>query len=300
MITRRQFLATSTAALLATGRPTSAADPKPRTPSLAREVGITMSSVSRLETAAGPEKISILDWPRILRDELDLRVIDLNTGVLTSTEPAYLENVRAASDKAGCFLTNLKINRYDVDIGNADPAVRARALAECKRWIEASGRLGLRWARPLPKKERPDLKVYVAAYRELADFAAEHGVQMVIENYGWMDSDPDTVPRLLEAIGKNVAPAPDTGNWSSQEVRYAGLAKLFPRAVTCDFKAGKLGPDGEHKAWDLKKCFTIGWDAGFRGPWCFEHANTDRKTLFRELAWLRDSLRRWMAERGAG
>ncbi len=32
------------------------------------------------------------------------------------------------------------------------------------------------------------------------------------------------------------------------------------------------------------------------GPWRLEHAHADRKMLFRELALLRDMLRRWMRE----
>ncbi|MCH7729877.1 MAG: hypothetical protein IH991_25915 [Planctomycetes bacterium] len=143
------------------------------------------------------------------------------------------------------------------------------------------------------------MKIHVASYRELADYAASRDVQMLVENFGWMDSDPNSVPKLVEAIDRKVAVSPDTGNWSNNEVRYAGLAKAFPLAVTCDFKARALGPDGEHKLYDLKKCFEIGWKAGFRGPWCLEHANRDRKSLFRELALLRDMLRKWMsAQRG--
>jgi hypothetical protein len=225
-----------------------------------------------------------------------MTILDLNSGVVESHEPAYLEKVRRAADDAGCVLTNMKINRADVDVGNADPAVRAKAVAECKRWIDTSGLLGLRWARPLPLKEKPDYDGFVAAYRELAEYAAERKVQMIVENYGWMDADSGTVPKLLQDVGKNVAPAPDTGNWVNNDVRYAGLAKMFPTAVTCDFKAGKLGPDGEHKAWDLKRCFDIAWSAGFRGPWCLEHAHTDRAELFRELGLLRDLLRKWMRE----
>ena len=105
------------------------------------------------------------------------------------------------------------------------------------------------------------------------------------------------MPKLLDDIGHDVAACPDTGNWDGNEVRYAALARLFPRAVTCDFKAGRLGPNGEHPAYDLKRCFTIGWDSGFRGPWCLEHANTSRADLFRDLCLLRDLLRGWMAEK---
>ncbi len=87
-----------------------------------------------------------------------------------------------------------------------------------------------------------------------------------------------------------------TENWSDNETRYRGLEKSFPPAVTCDFKARDSGVRGEHTADDLKRCFSIGWRAGFRGPWCREHAPRDRKRSFRELAMLRDMLRHWMAE----
>jgi len=69
------------------------------------------------------------------------------------------------------------------------------------------------------------------------------------------------------------------------------LQKGFPLAVTCDFKVKTLGPNREHKAYDLKRCFRIGQKAGFHGPWCIEHGHRDRNTLFEELRWLRDSLR---------
>jgi hypothetical protein len=282
--------------MAAWGRPfRSIAEPPPKN-GLDLKLGITMSSIARLAADGAPLKYPLYDWPKILRNELDMTVLDLNSGVVESHEPAYLEKVRRAADDAGCVLTNLKINRSDVDVGNVDPAVRTAAVAECKRWLDTAGRLGLRWARPLPLKSPPDYAGFVGAYQELADYAAGRNVQLIVENYGWMDSDAETVPKLIADIGRNVAPAPDTGNWANDEVRYAGLARMFPTAVTCDFKAGKLGPNGEHKPWDLKRCFDIAWQAGFRGPWCFEHAHTDRAELFRELGLLRDMLRGWIAE----
>lgn len=54
-----------------------------------------------------------------------------------------------------------------------------------------------------------------------------------------------------------------------------------------------LGTDGAHQAYNLERCFRIGWDTGFRGPWCFGRFHTDLDTLFREFAWLRNRLRAW-------
>jgi energy-coupling factor transporter ATP-binding protein EcfA2 len=55
-----------------------------------------------------------------------------------------------------------------------------------------------------------------------------------------------------------------------------------------------LGPGGRHEEYDLKRCFEIGWDAGFRGPWCLEHFNTTLDGLWRGFGQLREMLRGWM------
>jgi hypothetical protein len=69
--------------------------------------------------------------------------------------------------------------------------------------------------------------------------------------------------------------------------------------VSCDFKVGKIGPHGEHPAYDLKHCFDLGWQAGFRGPWCIEHAGDKTDDLFRELRQIRDLLKGWIREAAA-
>ncbi|MDA0285557.1 MAG: hypothetical protein O3B86_19615, partial [Planctomycetota bacterium] len=67
-------------------------------------------------------------------------------------------------------------------------------------------------------------------------------------------------------------------------------------AATCDFKARTFGPNGEHKEYDLHRCFDIAWASGFRGPWALEHSNSNTETLFSGFSRLRDMLRRWIKE----
>jgi Xylose isomerase-like TIM barrel len=252
-----------------------------------REVGITTSSFSG-------HSIELLELPRIVRNELGMRVIDLNTTTLRSLDPAALNRFRESAEKAGCVLTNLKMNQRDLDMNSPDSAERRRALDEYKRTIDAAAHLGCRWARPLPRKDRPDLSIHVASYRELADHALSRGVQMLVENFGWMETEAGSIPEVIKAVGRNIAASPDTGNWSDNAIRYQGLAAAFPLAATCDFKAMNIEPDGEHPVYDLKRCFQIGWSAGFRGPWCLEILEKDRTKLFRNLILVRDRLRGWM------
>jgi len=260
---------------------------------------VSASAAAQLTTSRRKGKFTLLELPQMLREELDLRVIDLNTSSFpdfAAVDEKYLERLRTAADKFGCVLTNLKMNQRGIDMNSPQKDVRRKALAEYKRSIDIASRLGCRWARPLPQPQKPDMAIHVASYRELCDYGADRDVTMLVENFGWMQSDPDSVPLLLKAVGHNISAGVDTGNWSENNVRYTGLARAFPLAATCDFKARKLGPGGEHKEYDLKRCFDIAWNAGFRGPWALEHGNADEQAFFSEIKLLRDMLRKWTLE----
>lgn len=296
-INRRQFLATTAAAAAVCSDSVTFGESEKSNKSLQDQVGVTTSSFSgHLLANPNAKQFSLTDLPGLMRDELDMSIIDLNTSSLGATSPAWLDKVKAAVDKAGCVMINLKMNQRGLDMNSPDANIRNKALQVYKQSIDAASYMGIRWARPLPLKQRPDMKIHVASYRELADYGAERDVQLLVENYAWMEDDPQSVVKLIKAIGRNVAACPDTGNWQDNKIRYAALTATFPLAVTCDFKVRVLSETGEHALYDLKKCFEVGHQAGFKGPWCLEHANRDRDTLFRELTMLRYMLRRWMKE----
>lgn len=297
-LTRRAFVGAAAGALSAAVLPSARTADAPRD-SLAGEIGITTGSFMRhLSATAAPGKLRLLDLPRIMRDDLGMRVIDLMTATLVDLSPAYLDALRAAADRAGCVLTNLKMNQPGLDLGHPDLAVRRHAITSYKLTMDAAARLGVRWVRPLPAAKRPDYAILAEGLRELIDYGAGRGLGVLIENFGWLMDDPDAIPAVIRATGPELKAQPDTGNWTDA-ARYAGLAKAFPLAVTCDFKAFEFDASGEHKRYDLRRCFQTGWDAGYRGPWFFEHFHSDLAALLREMGLLRDRIRHWTREAAA-
>jgi sugar phosphate isomerase/epimerase len=259
------------------------------------KLGLTVGSfMKHLAQEAQPGKVRLLDIPKIMRDELGLEVLDLMTRTFASFEPAYLDDLRNRAEKAGLTITNLKMNQRGLDMSSSDEATRNHAIAEYQRTIDAAERLCCRWVRPLPGPKRPDSNLYVDSYRRLIDYAAPKGISLLVENFGWMQNDPNAVPTIMKAVGKGLAASPDTGNWTDA-ARYEGLAKAFPHAATCDFKAFQFEDDGRHPRYDLQRCFRIGWDAGFRGPWCFEHFNETLDGLLKGMVKLREMLLGWGA-----
>ena len=78
-LSRRTFLQTSTAGLLVSQLPIVAAQKVSRD-KLTDEVGITTGSFMRhLTVERQPGKLRLLDLPKIMREELNMRVIDLMT-----------------------------------------------------------------------------------------------------------------------------------------------------------------------------------------------------------------------------
>ena len=257
-------------------------------------IGITTGSFNRhLSESARPGKLVMLDLPKIMRDQLDLRVLDLMTATLPSLNADYLQKLRSRAEDAGCVITNLKMNQKNLDMGSADPAVRRHAIDVYKQSIDAAEQLGCRWVRPLPRVQQPDVNAYVESYRELIDYAGPKGITLLIENFGWLQDDPTAIPRIIQAVGKGLDASVDTGNWTNR-ARHQGLKQAYPLAVTCDFKAFELGENGQHERYDLRRCFQIGWDAGFRGPWCFEHFNKSLDGLLTGMLQLRDMVRGWI------
>src|SRR5688500_7149923 len=68
---------------------------------LTGEIGVTTGSFSKhLTVEARAGKLRLLDLPKLMREELDMRVIDLMTATLASLEPGYLDELRAAAERA--------------------------------------------------------------------------------------------------------------------------------------------------------------------------------------------------------
>jgi hypothetical protein len=92
---------------------------------LEREVGITTSSLTgHVAVKPGGARIALLDLPRFLRQELDMRVIDFNTRTIAGATTRELEALRKNAAEAGCVLTNLKLNHIGLALDSTDSAAR--------------------------------------------------------------------------------------------------------------------------------------------------------------------------------
>jgi hypothetical protein len=292
-LNRRQFLIGGTV-VLAGSTSLTARNLKP----IRSEVGLVAATLAAHQSHRRTGGMQLKEIPKWVKEELGIRVLDMNTMNFPKLDLQAAESLRTAAERHGCVLTNLKLNQRGLDPGNADKKTRDRAVTEYLRSIDLAAAMGMRWVRPLPTAKPPVRRHLIDSFRRLAKFGQKRKVTVLVENFGWMQNDPNSVVDFIQEADCGLAASPDTGNWSNNEVRYPGLKKTFPLAATCDFKAKTLGPKGEHNSYDLQRCFDIGWQSGYRGAWCIEHGNADLKKLRTELLLVKAMLEKWIAKAG--
>jgi len=289
---RRDFVAATSVALLGASRlRLSATPPLPDPP-----IGIVAATLSPFMDHRQRGGLALAELPKVVRGETGLRILDMNSSNFPSFEPALLERFRTVAQREDCVLTNLKMNQPGLDLSSPDRELRQRTMKVYKSSVEAAALMGMRWVRPLPTAKVARRHWLIDGLRELADHAGQRNIGVLVENYGWMQSEADAVPDLINEVRRDLRASPDTGNWANNEVRYTGLARAFPLAATCDFKVKWLGKNGRHPAYDLERCFRIGHEAGFRGPWCIEHGHREMKQLLADHTQIREMLAGWLRD----
>lgn len=289
---RRDFLRFTAGAGLLTLLPhrlptTTAAEMMRR--SFTGQVGITTGGGLGKKRECG--ELNLVSLPDYVRNELGMSLIDVNSLWLESYEAEYLQLVRTAAEEAECVLTNLKVNHSFGDLYSEDPDERRKALTEGKYLVDVAKMLGTQWIRfGITKAALAN----PTAHRELASYAERQDIQLLVENSGWLAKDANSIVSVVKAIGSNVAPCPDIGNWDDG-VREQGLRNSFPGAASCDFKVFEMTAEGQHPRYDLKSCFDIGWQAGFRGPWVIENMHDSGEDFARHTMQIRSQLQKWIA-----
>ncbi len=79
-----------------------------------------------------------------------------------------------------------------------------------KASIDAAALLGIRWVRPLPRSETPDSALLKTAFDELIEYAGERDITILIENFGWMMNDENSVVDLVKPPARTASESVST------------------------------------------------------------------------------------------
>lgn len=169
------------------------------------------------------------------------------------------------------------------DLGTLDEAKRHQAIENHKKWVDAAKFLGCHSIRVNAKGEGTAEEVAKAAIDglgRLSDYAAEQGINVLVENHGGYSSNGQWLADVMKRINKsNCGTLPDFGNFC-QTIGYGsindpnckdpydiykGVTELMPYAKAVSAKTYDFDENGKQPKIDYVKMLQIVKDAGYTG-----------------------------------
>lgn len=186
-------------------------------------------------------KWKALDLPKITRKDLDLNGIEL---VNTLFEVPTMTNLKALKQNAADYGTELVLIMVDEegDGCSATKEERKQFVVNHRKWIDIAHYLGCHAIRTncrgieISSKEQA-LQYAAETYHQLLDYAADSGVEIVIENHGGYSNDPDWMVSLVKEINDPLfGTYPDWREPSDDFDNYTYVEKTAPFAKGMSYR----------------------------------------------------------------
>ncbi len=289
MWTRREFLRTTIASGAAWGARTTALfkaaeGPHREFPTAPRERLSVTSYPFRafIESPTNPERdrklpgMDLKDFAAMIAERFGVPNINPLAAHFRSTEPAYLDELRARVQKAKSHIVDLGLGGRN--FSDPDPAARTAAIEYGKKWIDIAGAVGspsVRQHLGAPHRAPPSVELSAKALGRLADCGAKKNVAVILENDDPVGEDPFFIVKVIErAANPYLRALPDMGNSLpalGEERNFEAVRAMFRHAWNmAHVKDTVEGEGGKTFRVDLEKMFAIANAEGYRGYFSME------------------------------
>ncbi|RME89642.1 MAG: sugar phosphate isomerase/epimerase [Verrucomicrobia bacterium] len=221
-------------------------------------------------------RINHLDFPRIAREEFGIEAVELVNQFFKNRaqDDAYLNELKKRAESSGVRILLIMIDGEGA-LGHPDAGQRRRAVKNHFKWVEAAKRLGCHSIRVNAQthgegsfEEQRDRAA--DGLRQLAEYAARHGLNVLVENHGGLSSHGQWLASVIQKVGlRNCGTLPDFGNFRIRDGeeydRYRGVKELMPFAKAVSAKSYDFDEKGNELTIDYRRMMRIVVEAGYRG-----------------------------------
>jgi sugar phosphate isomerase/epimerase len=212
------------------------------------------------------QRMELKDFAAHVAEKFSIHRIELWSPVFPSTEPKYLDELRAAVEKARSTVVDIAVDGESSPY-DADPAQREKSLASSKRWIDVGAALGspsIRTHIHQTKDSKPDVARASETLLRVADYARTKNVVVHLENDDPVSEDPFFIVQVLDKVNSSWLRAlPDFGNSvaahsDDEDFAYRAIDAMFAHAYgICHVKDGEPNEQGKPTHVDLPRTFAI-------------------------------------------
>ena len=267
-VSRRGFIAVTAAAVASPGpRPKAAtAADKPAEKAPLFRISLAQWSLHRTLFEG---KLDNLDFPRTAKRQFGIEAVEYVNQFFKdkAKDAAYLADLAKRAADEG--VANLLIMCDGLgNLGDADAAMRSKAIENHFPWVEAAKRLGCHSIRVNAASKgsfEEQQKLAADGLTRLADYAAQMQMAVIVENHGGFSSNGEWLAGVIKLVGKpNCGTLPDFGNFHDYD-RYRGVEELLPFAKGVSAKSHEFDADGNEVRTDYGRMMKLVVDSGYRG-----------------------------------
>lgn len=257
------------------------------TPKLFFKISLAEWSLHR---ALFSKQLDHLDFPLYAKQKFGIDAVEyVNQFFMDrAKDSAYLAELKKRCDDHG-ITSVLIMCDLEGDLGDVDKASRQAAVENHYKWVEAAEFLGCHAIRvnAAGQGDPEDTGRYVVeSLTELATFASNYGISVVVENHGGYSSNGAWLSGVMKEVGlPNCGTLPDVGNFCiKQRVpreptveaylttecleeydRYQGLTELMPFAKGVSAKTYDFDEQDNETSIDYRRVLREVSDAAFSG-----------------------------------
>ncbi|MCZ6811248.1 MAG: sugar phosphate isomerase/epimerase [Planctomycetota bacterium] len=219
-------------------------------------------------------QLETLDFPEFARTRFDIDAVEyVNTFFKDKAQDrAYLGDLKKRARDAGVRSLLIMVDREGA-LGDPDDANRTAAVENHHKWVEAAKFLGCHSIRVNAHSDgTPDQQRDLVAdgLRRLTEFAAQHEINVLIENHGGLSSNGQWLASVITQVDHpRCGTLPDFGNFHIQGDEWydrdQGVAELMPFAKAVSAKSHDFDEAGNEINTDYHRMMKIVLDAGYHG-----------------------------------
>lgn len=229
-------------------------------------------------TVAATQQIELKDFAPHVAEKFDVHHIEPWSRVFPSTDPKYLEQFRASTEKARSTVVDIAVDQ-EYSQYSPDSAERERALVLSRHWVDVGAALGspsIRTHIQESKASKPDVGRAAETLALVAEYGEKKNVVIHLENDDPVSEDPFFVVQVIDKVNSPWLRAlPDFGNSLAahdEDFAYRAIDAMFAHAYgICHVKDGEVNEQGKAVHVDLARTFGILKARGYKGYCSIEY-----------------------------
>ena len=227
-----------------------------------------------------------IEFPKDAK-ELGFKGIELVTQLYTKEIETLgfdtvIDSLKAEGERHGVEFVLIMIDE-EGDLADPDETIRNNAVENHKKWVDAAAKLGANSVRVNTfGTNTPEEWLFTVkdGLTKLSNYAATKNINVLVENHGWLSSNPKLVMSVLDEMNMdNCGTLPDFGNWCIERVNqerwgectkeypdmYEGIAMMMPKAKGVSAKSRKFDANGNEVDIDFVRMLQIIKNSDFEG-----------------------------------